>query len=80
MFLSQPAGWLRNGQTGQLEVANRIRIPMYLVCKVQIQTSCGLSYANLASELCADNLWIGHLLTHALLGVSRVDAVAKSSV
>ena len=79
------AGQLDGLEMGQMALNQAswrmgISIPMYLVCKVQIQAICGLSYANLAFELCADNLWIGHLLTHTLLDVSRVNILSQRVV
>ena len=42
--------------------------------KVQIETIQGLSCTNLGSELCVDNLRIGHILAHALFPVCHVYA------
>ena len=42
--------------------------------KVWIGTIQGLSCVNPRSELCTDNLWIGHILAHALFPVWHVYA------
>ena len=47
----------------------QVTVHVYVMRKVQIRTIRGLSCANLGSELCKDNPWIGQVLTHALLPV-----------
>ena len=46
-----------------------VRKYVFVVLKVRIGTICGLSCANLGSELHAANSWIVRVLAHAVLDV-----------